>query len=143
MITIVAGSRHISDYNILLEAIKEAQVIERIIPTSIVSGTAKGADKLGERYAVEQGLPLMQYPADWKKHGIRAGFIRNTEMAEKSEALIALWDGKSNGTKHMIKEARRLNLRVFVYCVKKTSKFFKKKNKKTKENTNIKKGDNI
>ena len=54
------------------------------------------------------------YPADWERHGRAAGPIRNEEMAEVSDALIAFWDGKSRGTKSMIEIARRKGLQVAV-----------------------------
>lgn len=58
-----------------------------------------GADSLGEQFAKEHGLSCELHPADWNKHGRAAGPIRNAQMAEISDALIAFWDGKSRGTK--------------------------------------------
>lgn len=55
------------------------------------------------------------YPADWKKYGRRAGSIRNIEMAQNAEALLAVWDGISSGTRHMIKEAEKRGLPVYIY----------------------------
>lgn len=74
------------------------------VPT-IVSGGARGADKLGEVYAKDNGYNLRIFPADWNTHGYKAGFLRNEEMAEYADALAAFWDGKSRGTKHMISTA--------------------------------------
>jgi hypothetical protein len=67
-----------------------------------VSGNARGADSLGEKYAKDEGFDLEIYPAQWKKLGKQAGFRRNEQMAEVADALIAFWDGESHGTKHMI-----------------------------------------
>ena len=78
----------------------------------IVSGTANGADKLGEKFAKENGYPIKQFPADWDKNGKGAGYIRNAQMAEYADALIVFWDGKSKGTKHMIDLAKRANLKL-------------------------------
>jgi len=79
-----------------------------------LSGAARGADTLGEEWAVMCGIPIEKYPADWNAHGKSAGYKRNTVMAEHAEALIALWDGKSRGTAHMIEIAKRHGLRVHV-----------------------------
>ena len=80
----------------------------------IVSGGARGADSLGEKYSDEEGFDLEVYPAQWDKYGKRAGFRRNEQMAEVADALIAFWDGKSHGTKHMIDIMNNKNLEVRV-----------------------------
>lgn len=129
MKTIIAGSRDINSYISLLKAIQESG----IIPTIIVSGKAQGADTLGELYAKRHRIMVDPYPAQWEdlshynavikinKNGVKydamAGRRRNRQMAENAEALIALWDGKSKGTKNMIDIAKELNLKVFVYYV--------------------------
>ena len=78
----------------------------------IVSGTARGADKLGERYAQERGYVVHSFPADWTTHGKKAGFLRNVEMAQNADALLAAWDGQSRGTQHMIDIAKRRQLPI-------------------------------
>lgn len=78
----------------------------------IVSGKARGADTLGEQFAKEMGFEVEEYPADWDEYGKAAGAIRNEQMASNSEYLMAFWDGKSRGTAHMIKTARRKGLEV-------------------------------
>ena len=98
---IVTGSRTFNDYALVTEAVNRLAKDYNI--TQIVSGCARGADKLGERYAQEKGIPLAKFPADWETLGKRAGFIRNKQMAEYSDVLIAFWDGSSRGTQHMIK----------------------------------------
>ena len=80
----------------------------------IVSGHAKGADTLGEKYAQERGLNIELHPADWHSHGRAAGPIRNAEMAAEADALIAFWDGQSRGTANMIKIAKDKGLQVAV-----------------------------
>ena len=110
MKTIIAGSRSITDYNLLLEAYSECD----FEITEVVSGGARGVDKLGERLAQEFNLPLKVFLADWSK-GKQAGFTRNVQMAEYAEALIAIWDGQSRGTAHMINVARSLGLKVYVF----------------------------
>lgn len=61
---------------------------------------------MGERYAKERGYAVSEHPADWDRYGKSAGYIRNKEMAEEADALMAFWDGKSRGTMHMINLAK-------------------------------------
>lgn len=113
MKVIVAGSRDFDDY----ESLKTYcdYILGNLTDIEIVSGTARGADKLGERYAEERGFPVTKFPADWNKHGKKAGPIRNEQMADYADALIAFWDGESRGTKHMIDIAKANFLAVRVY----------------------------
>ena len=108
---IIADSRDFNDYEMLktyadhvLQNIKE--------PIEIVSGTAKGADQLGEQYARERGYQLKTFPAEWNKYGKAAGYRRNQQMANYADALIAFWDCESNGTHHMIETAKQCGLKV-------------------------------
>jgi hypothetical protein len=111
--TIIAGSRQVTNYQSLLNALKDY----KLPITEILSGHAKGADMLGERYAREHDILLTVHPADWDEYGKKAGYLRNVEMANNADALIALWDGTSKGTKHMIDIAKKKNLKVFIYRV--------------------------
>ena len=110
MRVIIAGGRDIHNYTLVTEAISEAN----LDITVVVSGGAKGVDALGEHYASVMNLPLHLYEADWEKNGRAAGPIRNRKMAENADALIAVWDGKSRGTKNMIETATKLGLVVYV-----------------------------
>ena len=78
----------------------------------MVTGCAKGADQIPYYFKTWHGYPLKEFPANWSKYGKSAGYIRNKEMAEYADALIAFWDGKSKGTKHMIGLAKKYNLKV-------------------------------
>lgn len=113
--TIIAGGRDFMDYNLLKEKtdkiLQEKKVTHKIV---IISGCARGADTLGLRYASENAFDVEEYPADWNKYGKKAGYVRNVEMAENADALIAFWDGKSKGTKHMIDIATERNLPIRV-----------------------------
>lgn len=97
---IVAGGRYFNNYKLLTERLD--YYISNKSNVVIISGTAKGADSLGEKYALEKGLETERYPADWNSHGKSAGYIRNKQMSEVADAVICFWDGKSRGTKHMI-----------------------------------------
>ena len=114
MKTIVAGSRK-ATYDHVKEALALCPWAAEI--STVISGTAQGADQYGEAWALLCGLPIERYPADWGKHGKAAGPIRNRQMAENAEALIAVWDGASRGTKNMIDTAKSLGLRVFVHMI--------------------------
>lgn len=99
---IIAGSRTFTDYDRLREVCD--RMLEKKQPHDIiiVSGTAHGADSLGEKYAKERNYTLVQFPANWDRHGKGAGYFRNAMMADYADALIAFWDEKSRGTRNMI-----------------------------------------
>lgn len=112
---VIFGSRGFKNYDLLREKcdayLQNKKDTHHII---IVSGHAKGADMLGEQYAQEKGYELETYPADWKKYGRRAGFLRNEQMADLSNAAIGFWDGDSHGTQHMIEYCKNKGLDVRV-----------------------------
>lgn len=101
MRTIIAGSRTITDYTLVQYAVATCGWTI----TEVVSGTALGVDKLGERWAEENGVLCSQFPALWDTHGKRAGHLRNLRMAEYAEACIIIWDGQSPGSQSMAKYA--------------------------------------
>ena len=109
---IVAGSRNVTDYS-LVES-KLDYYFQNLDPKTIeiVSGGARGVDKLGERYAKEHGLACKVFPADWNRFGRSAGYKRNCEMGSYATHLVAFWDGQSPGTKHMIEYAKKRNLNI-------------------------------
>ncbi|WP_370242885.1 DUF4326 domain-containing protein [Marisediminitalea sp.] len=116
----IAGSRDFSDFNYLEDtAINYLNSNYVLYPedVTIISGAARGADKLGERLAREYGMNLIVMPADWDRYGRRAGYLRNMEMAKKADLALIYWDGSSPGTKHMINicKARGITTEVFQY----------------------------
>lgn len=115
---IVAGTREFDNYLLL-----QMKLTDYLLPIpneeiEIISGTARGADKLGEQYASDCNLKCIKFPADWNTYGKSAGYRRNAEMAEYASqehgVLFAFWDGKSKGTKHMIDLAYKYNLETYV-----------------------------
>ncbi len=114
---IIAGTRTFTDYELLKSKLDNLLRNIPDIDTEIVSGGCKGADLLGEQYAKEFGIKIKRFPADWDKHGKKAGPLRNKEMAEYSTHCVVFWDGLSKGTASMIKLAqeKELNLRVINY----------------------------
>ena len=121
---IIAGSRDFNDIDKLTESCdsiisgfatddKEAEIV-------IISGGARGADKLAEKYALAKGYKNEIMPADWNRFGKSAGYIRNAAMAQQATrrngigCLIAFWDGKSHGTQHMIDIAEKKKMHVSI-----------------------------
>jgi hypothetical protein len=106
MRVIVCGSRtfgvrdaHLAEMDRLLSELPPDVVI--------VHGDAYGADKLAGKWAALHGRKVEAYPADWTRHGLAAGPLRNSEMlADGADQVIAFWDGASRGTKDMINKAR-------------------------------------
>lgn len=110
MRTIIAGSRTITNINEVFRAIADSTYDI----TQIISGGAAGVDTLAIEYAQLWGIPCTVMNANWDLYGKSAGYIRNTQMAEHADALVAVWDGFSRGTEHMIKIAREKGLKVYV-----------------------------
>lgn len=125
---IIAGDRNIVNKSILEKAIKKSG----FTITEVVSGGTRGADTLGEEWAKEHGIPVKEFPADWnnlavegvvvktnawgKQYNAAAGMLRNKQMADYADALIAIQtNGKTPGTQNMIKLAKENELEVFVY----------------------------
>ncbi len=112
--TIIAGSRGIRDYGIVANAI---DFWLPWTPSVVLSGCAQGVDMLAIRWATDRSVPVERYPADWTTHGRRAGLVRNVVMAQSAEALLAIWDGVSPGTAHMIRTAKSHGLKVCVHLL--------------------------
>ena len=114
---IIAGSRNISDQLIVEKAIIKSG-FENI--EEIVCGCAKGIDMCGYDYGIQKGIFVKTMPAIWfadGKYDRNAGFKRNERMAKYADALLAIWDGYSHGTKNMIMHARNYKLKTFIYLV--------------------------
>lgn len=113
MKVIIAGSQTIKRMAIIEKAIADAD----FTITEVVSGAAPGVDTVGAEWARINDIPVREFPADWRGFGRSAGMIRNQQMAEYADALIAVWDGKSRGTSNMIDSMRRRRKLVYVITV--------------------------
>lgn len=113
---IIAGSRTITESKHVGKALTYAGV-RTVDVDAIVSGRASGVDAIGEHIAQLNMLPVVYFPANWEDLGKKAGHIRNKQMAEYADALIAVWDGSSRGTLNMISTMRNLGKPWFVYDV--------------------------
>lgn len=100
----VVGSRGFNNYPLLKRTIDKLRETTKVV--RIVSGGARGADTLGERYAREHQIETLIYKPDWDRHGRRAGVLRNEDIVEAADLVLAFWDGKSPGTRNTIGRAR-------------------------------------
>jgi hypothetical protein len=114
MKTIIAGSRDKVSYQDVVDAIKTCPWTV----TEVVCGKARGADTFGETFAYNANIPVKEFPADWKALGKSAGIIRNKQMGDYADALIAVWDGVSRGTKHMIDYSTNKGLKIHIHIIK-------------------------
>lgn len=111
MKTIIAGGRDFKDDTLMHNILKNITNITEVTEvTEVVCGGAKGADALGKVWAHNNNIPVKMFPAVWDRYGKSAGYTRNVQMADYADCLIAFWDGKSKGTMHMIKEAKKRKL---------------------------------
>jgi hypothetical protein len=128
---IVAGGRGFNDYaRLSADLFNYAESVGEDVGISIVSGMARGADKLAHTFAIRESVKVYEFPADWddldvpgavvktnsrgKQYNAVAGHLRNAAMAEFADRLIAYWDGESRGTKNMIETMEKMGLPVTV-----------------------------
>lgn len=114
---IISGTRDFDDYELLCNEVDkfiEDSSKEFDCEFEIVSGTCRGADSLGERYAEERGYAVKRFKPKWGEYGRSAGIIRNQMMAGYADVLITFWDCKSRGTMNMIDEAQKRGLDIVI-----------------------------
>lgn len=111
---IIAGSRSLdTETTYLIE--KALCILPDQGISEVVSGNARGIDQLGAQWARFNKIPVSLFLAEWEVYGKRAGFLRNERMAKHGDALLAIWDGQSKGTKHMIDIMTKEGKPVYVY----------------------------
>jgi hypothetical protein len=113
--TIIAGSREGFTYDDIHTKMEQVLLGDRFPVTCVFCGGARGVDTFGADYAKVMGIPVEYHIASWEIYGKRAGFMRNEFMAANADALIAFWDGKSKGTKHMIDTAMKYGLWIKIF----------------------------
>lgn len=106
----VVGSRGFNDYKLLKDTLDK--YLNNVY--LIVSGGAEGADSLGEKWANENNIKTLILKPDWKKHGKAAGFIRNTDIVDQSDMIIAFWDGLTRGTEDTIHKTQETDKKLEV-----------------------------
>ena len=116
---IIAGGRDFEDYA-ALECFADTVLRTKLnYDIEIVSGDAKGADTLGQKYAEKRGYRIKHFPANWNVFGKRAGMVRNEQMADYADACIAFWDGASHGAKNMINLCKQKDIPIRISLYKK------------------------
>lgn len=121
MKTIIAGTRNARQPHVdaaMLACPFADRITEVVSGKNVVtlpSGAKTGADYYGELWAKDHGLPVTEFPADWKANGRAAGPIRNWQMAQYADALVLVWDGKSRGSKDMLSRAKGRGLTVWIW----------------------------
>lgn len=109
----VVGSRYFKDYDEMkrvLDAYREKHGLY-----FIVSGGARGADELAERYAKEREISYTIFVAEWSKYRNKAGPRRNLKIVETCDVVIAFPGPKSKGTWNTINLARKMKKPVYVF----------------------------
>ena len=115
---IVTGSRCFNDFGFLKQELdklfnENEEFVGKEI--KIISGVALGTDALAIDYADKHKLTKILFPANWKRYPLVAGFLRNEDMLSVATHLVAFWDGKSSGTRHMIEIAKGKGIPVWVF----------------------------
>ena len=114
---IVCGGVHFNDYEDFIN--KMDPLVASYENVTLISGHAKGADTLAEKYASEKGIPIKVFPAEWTKYGKAAGPIRNRAMLdyakEQNPVVVAFWNGESRGTGNMIKQAKKAGVECYIF----------------------------
>lgn len=117
---IIAGGREFNNQQIFQQGVNDcvADLLDLNTNTlAIVTGMARGADRMGYEFAMLNGLKVYEFVPKWQVNGVTdrsAGHKRNAEMGNFSDALLAFWDGQSRGTSHMIQYMQNLNRPVYV-----------------------------
>ena len=106
MKVIIAGGRDYNNYAFLAQTMDE--FAKENNAEEVVCGCAAGADSLGAKWAKERGIPVKEFPAEWDVFGKKAGILRNHDMGNYADFLVAFWDGQSAGTRDMISYMKQI-----------------------------------
>jgi hypothetical protein len=112
----VVGSRDITDELLVFNSINSI-ITEVQTPITIISGGARGVDSIAAKWANNNNVPLIEFRADWNKFGKVAGMIRNKDIITECDTVLAIWDGKSKGTKNSIQLGYSLKKNVVIVNV--------------------------
>jgi hypothetical protein len=113
---IIAGCRDITDTEKLNYALNTTfNIFKNLEIGEVVCGEARGVDELGKQYAISKGIPVKSFYAKWELYGKSTGHKRNKQMAEYGDILIAIWDGRSSGTRNMIENMKNCNKPCIIF----------------------------
>lgn len=87
--------------------------------TELVSGGARGIDTCARNYARANGIKITEFLPDYTEYGVRAPHIRNDQIIEYADHIVAFWDGSSRGTKSVIDKCKSMGKRMTLYIEKK------------------------
>lgn len=108
----IVGSRTFNDFDFLVQTI---ELYWSNCPLEIISGGAKGADSLAKRYSkIDQEVSYREFLPDWNELGKKAGFVRNQQIVDACDMVLAFWDGESKGTANTIALARDAKKPTFI-----------------------------
>ena len=105
----IIGSRNLSVNN-----------LQKFIPpetNEIVSGGAKGIDTCAARYAAAHNIKLTVFLPEYNRYGRAAPLKRNLKIIEYADLVIAFWDGKSKGTKYVIDNCKKQNIKLILHTI--------------------------
>ncbi|BBI30159.1 DUF2493 domain-containing protein [Acanthamoeba castellanii medusavirus] len=106
----IVGGRDFADKTRLYEVMDELALKHEI--ACVVGGGATGADSLGAEWAKDRGIATRVFIPEWKKHGRKAGILRNGQIVDAADMLVAFWDGKSPGTRNSVQRAEKKGIPV-------------------------------
>lgn len=130
MRVLVCGSRTFTNkepIHALLNGLNWSATSLHDLDITIISGMAPGADTIAALWAMQEeeyeGPGLLPFPADWERHGIAAGRIRNRQMLDegKPDLVVAFVDkplAESRGTAHMVRIAKEAGVPTWVVEVR-------------------------
>ncbi|MGN1112523.1 MAG: DNA-processing protein DprA [Acutalibacteraceae bacterium] len=109
----VIGSRNLTVSN-----------LENYLPkdtTEIISGGARGIDTCAKKYALKNNIKMTEFLPEYKKYQKRAPLQRNLQIINYADIIIAFWDGTSRGTKYVIDNCKKINKKIIVYQINKST----------------------
>ncbi len=115
---LVCGSRDWTDEQPIRERLRH--IIDAVPPEAdeptVIHGDAPGADSIAGAVALDLGFWVEAMPADWRRHGKKAGPLRNLSMLDrKPDLVLAFQKNASRGTQHTIDQARARGIPVEVF----------------------------
>jgi predicted Rossmann fold nucleotide-binding protein DprA/Smf involved in DNA uptake len=110
----IIGSRDFTDNTLFETSLQKLLTEHNFVIKEIISGGAKGADTLAEKYSIKNNIPIRIFYPDWSLYGKKAGPIRNRQIVESSDYILAFWDGQSRGTKSSIDIANELGKPIHI-----------------------------
>jgi hypothetical protein len=109
----VVGSRSYNDTEKIRLVL--STILEHHGKFIMVSGGCKGPDLIAETWAKENNIDTVIFLPNWKKYGRAAGPIRNKDIVNECNYLIAFWDQKSKGTKSSIKQCEKTQTPYMIF----------------------------